>query len=155
MSITEQTSRDPEARFWDRMAERYARKPVPDQQVYETKLAKTDSRLQPGDRVRLLIANNFSWRKNGAIEKFFRSRVQSEFFSHDFADDSSIRIVKNGMLTRKSHVQLMDKLKSTGEHFDDLTWDERKVPAADRQGTTMVLAIRHWFFEGFRELERR
>ena len=29
--------------------------------------------LQPGDRVRLLIANNFSWRQNGAIEKFFRS----------------------------------------------------------------------------------
>jgi len=25
--------------------------------------------LQPGDRVRLLVANNFSWRKNGAIEK--------------------------------------------------------------------------------------
>ena len=111
--------------------------------------------LQPGDRVRLLIANNFSWRKNGAIEKFFRSRVQSEFFRHDFADDSSIRIVKNGMLTRKSHVQLMEKLKSAGDHFDDLSWDERRVPAADRHGTTMVLAIRHWFFEGFRELERR
>lgn len=111
--------------------------------------------LQPGDRVRLLIANNFSWRKNGAIEKFFRSRVQSEFFRHDFADDASIRIVKNGMLTRKSHLQLIEKLKSSGVHFDDLSWDERKVPAADRQGTTMVLAIRHWFFEGFRELERR
>jgi DNA-binding Xre family transcriptional regulator len=111
--------------------------------------------LQPGDRVRLLIANNFSWRKNGAIEKFFRSRVQTEFFHHDFADDSSIRIVKNGMLSRKSELQLIEKLKATGDHFDDLTWDERRIPAADRHGTTMVLAIRHWFFEGFRNLERR
>jgi DNA-binding Xre family transcriptional regulator len=50
--------------------------------------------LQPGDRVRLLLANNFSWRKNGAIEKFFRSRVQNEFFSHHFQDDESVRIVK-------------------------------------------------------------
>jgi len=74
--------------------------------------------LQPGDRVRLLVANNFSWRKNGAIEKFFRSHVQSEFFSHHFQDDDSVRIVK------------------------------------ERRGTTMVLAIRHWFFEGFRHLER-
>lgn len=111
--------------------------------------------LQPGDRVRLLIANNFSWRKNGAIEKFFRSRVQTEFFQHDFADDSSIRIVKNGMLSRKSQLQLIEKMKAAGEHFDDLTWDERRMPAADRHGTTMVLAIRHWFFEGFRNLERR
>ena len=111
--------------------------------------------LQPGDRVRLLIANNFSWRRNGAIEKFFRSRVQTEFFSHDFADESSIRIVKNGMLSRKSQLQLIEKLKATGEHFDDLTWDERRISAAERHGTTMVLAIRHWFFEGFRNLERR
>ena len=110
--------------------------------------------LQPGDRVRLLIANNFSWRKNGAIEKFFRARVQNEFFSHHFQDDESVRIVKNGMLTRKSVLQLIDKLKTTGDLFDDTNWDERKLPATERKGTTMVLAIRHWFFEGFREFER-
>lgn len=110
--------------------------------------------LQPGDRVRLLIANNFSWRKNGAIERFFRSRVQKEFFSHHFQDDDSVRIVKNGMLTRKSVLQLIEKLRATGELFDDATWEERKLSAMERSGTTMVLAIRHWFFEGFKELER-
>ena len=110
--------------------------------------------LQPGDRVRLLIANNFSWRKNGAIEKFFRSHVQSEFFSHHFQDDDSIRIVKNGMLTRRSQIQLIERLKAIGDLFDDTTWDERKLSATERRGTTMVLAIRHWFFEGFRHLER-
>lgn len=111
--------------------------------------------LQPGDRVRLLIANSFSWRKNGAIEMFFRKRVQTEFFSHDFQDDSSVRIVKNGMLSRKSQIQLIEKLKAIGDLFDDTTWDERKLPASDRNGTTMVLAMRHWFFEGFRHLERQ
>ena len=110
--------------------------------------------LQPGDRVRLLIANNFSWRKNGAIEIFFRKHVQSEFFSHHFQDDESVRIVKNGMLTRGSHIQLIDRLKAMGDLFDDTTWDERKLSATERHGTTMVLAIRHWFFEGFRHLER-
>ncbi len=110
--------------------------------------------LQPGDRVRLLIANNFSWRKNGAIEKFFRSHVQSEFFSHHFQDDDSIRIVKNGMLTRRSQIQLIERLKAMGDLFDDTTWEERKLSATERRGTTMVLAIRHWFFEGFRNLER-
>ena len=110
--------------------------------------------LQPGDRVRLLLANNFSWRKNGAIEKFFRSRVQNEFFSHHFQDDESVRIVKNGMLTRKSMLRLIDKLKAMGDLFDDTTWEERRLSATERKGTTMVLAIRHWFFEGFRDLER-
>lgn len=110
--------------------------------------------LQPGDRVRLLIANNFAWRKNGAIEKFFTSRVQTEFFKHHFSDDGSIRIVKNGMLSKKSQIQLIEKLKTIGELFDDTSWEERKIPANDQHGTSMVLAIRHWFFEGFRDLER-
>jgi hypothetical protein len=110
--------------------------------------------LQPGDRVRLLLANNFSWRENGAIEKFFRSRVQDDFLSHHFQDDDSIRIVKNGMLTRNGVLRLIEKLKATGDLFDDTTWDERKLSATERSGTTMVLAIRHWFFEGFKELER-
>ncbi|MDJ0759041.1 MAG: helix-turn-helix transcriptional regulator [Woeseiaceae bacterium] len=110
--------------------------------------------LQPGDRVRLLLANNFSWRKNGAIARFFRSRVQDEFFDHDFQDDESYRVVKNGMLTRKSMLQLVEKLNATGDLFDDTTWEERRLSADERKGTTMVLAIRHWFFEGFRHLER-
>lgn len=110
--------------------------------------------LQPGDRVRLLIAPNFAWRRNGAIEQFFTSRVQTEFFNHDFSDGGSIRIVKNGMLSKKSQLQLIEKLKAIGELFDDTSWDERKIPARERHGTSMVLAIRHWFFAGFQDLER-
>lgn len=45
------TSPHPDAGFWNRIAKRYARKPVPDQAAYDTKLAKTDGYLKPGDRV--------------------------------------------------------------------------------------------------------
>lgn len=142
--------------YWssDEIIQRYDISPA----EYTKYLRKLDRmkiiELLPGDRVRLLVANNFSWRKNGAIEQFFRKRVQTEFFSHDFLDDSSIRIIKNGMLSRKSQIQLIEKLKAIGDLFDDTTWDERKLPANDRNGTTMVIAMRHWFFEGFRHLER-
>ena len=46
-----QTSSYPDAYFWNRIAKRYARKPVPDQQAYESKLAKTNSFLKPTDSV--------------------------------------------------------------------------------------------------------
>jgi hypothetical protein len=49
---------------------------------------------------------------------------------------------------------LIDKLNAMGDLFDDATWEERRLSAEERKGTTMVLAVRHWFFEGFRELER-
>ena len=110
--------------------------------------------LQPGDRVRLLISNNFRWQKNGAIERFFRSKVQAEFFNNSFTADGAVRIVKDGMLSKTGQLQLVDKLRIVGDQFDEVTRDERKLSAAQRQGTTMVLAIRNWFFEGFRDLER-
>lgn len=110
--------------------------------------------LQPGNRVRLLISNNFGWQKNGAIEKFFRSQVQAEFLNSDFAGEAAVRIVKNGMLSVKSQLHLTERLHAIGDHFDDATRDERKLSANQRQGTTMVLAIRNWAFAGFRNLER-
>jgi 2-polyprenyl-3-methyl-5-hydroxy-6-metoxy-1,4-benzoquinol methylase len=39
------------ARFWDRIAARYAAKPVPDRAIYEEKLRITRDLLRPGDRV--------------------------------------------------------------------------------------------------------
>ena len=39
------------ARFWDRMADKYSKKPVPDQQVYAKKLAQTDRLLNLSDHV--------------------------------------------------------------------------------------------------------
>ena len=89
------------------------------------------------------------------MERYFNQRVQKDFFQHDFTVDGSLRIAKNGMLSRRAQRQLHDKLKSIGELFDEATWDERKIPAEDRHGTTMVLAIRQWIFEGFRDLERQ
>lgn len=111
--------------------------------------------LQPGNRVRLLVSNNFDWRKNGAIETYFRSQAQSQFFASNFDAEGATRIVKNGMLSTKSQLELADKLRSIGDMYDDVTRDERKLTADQRQGTTMVLAIRNWTFEGFRNLERR
>ncbi len=108
----------------------------------------------PGDRVRLLIANNFAWRRNGAVERFFNQRVQTEFFRHNFRSDGALRIVRNGMLSKKAQLQLGEKLKSLSERFDEATWEERKIPAEEQYGTTMVLAIRQWTFEGFKKLER-
>ena len=36
--------------------------------------------LQPGNRVRLLIANNFKWRKNGAIEQVLQKQGTDRIF---------------------------------------------------------------------------
>jgi len=51
MQNSKQIGDHPDARFWNRIAERYARKPVADIAAYKTKLAKTQSYLKPSDNV--------------------------------------------------------------------------------------------------------
>ncbi len=44
-------SKSTSSRFWDRVAERYARRPVADEAAYRTKLAKTQEYLRPDTEV--------------------------------------------------------------------------------------------------------
>ena len=99
-----------------------------------TLLARLDKmrliELQPNNRVRLLMANNFSWHTNGPIEKYFRSTIQTEFFNSSFEEDGALRVVKNGVLTMKGQADLRNRLKMLDSLFDELAEQERKYQRA-------------------------
>ncbi len=123
-----------------------------------TLLARLDKmrliELQPNNRVRLLMANNFSWNPNGPIEKYFRSTIQTEFFNTSFEESGALRVVKNGVLTSKGQADLRNRLKMIDSLFDELSEQERKIPISERHGVTMILAIRNWHLSAFSDLER-
>lgn len=110
--------------------------------------------LLPGNRVKPLIAGNFSWQNNGPIEQYFRREVQGPFFNANFTDDGCLRLVKNGDISAVARQQILERLHAVGQLFDDTVREERKLPLEQRQGTTMVLAIRHWIFDAFSQIER-
>lgn len=51
MTALTMSKTEPDARFWDRIANYYSRKAVPDQAAYQHKLDTTDTYLKAGDRV--------------------------------------------------------------------------------------------------------
>ncbi len=110
--------------------------------------------LLPANRVRLLISRSFRWLENGPIERFFRTQVQGEFFKSNFSRDGALRLVKNGDITKRGLRQLTERIQATGNLFDEICHEERKLFAEEREGTTMILAIRHWEFTAFVDLER-
>lgn len=124
-----------------------------------TLLAKLDRmkflELLPNNKVRLLIANNFHWRPNGPIERYFRSQVQTEFFNTSFDDEGAMRVVKNGLFSKKGQMDLHQRLKMIDSLFDEIDQQERRLPLKDREGVTMILAIRSWQPSLFTSLERR
>lgn len=58
--------------------------------------------LLPGNRVRRLTARNFSWRKDGPVQRFFARQIQSEFFDADFGGDGEELEFVAGSLSRAS-----------------------------------------------------
>lgn len=122
------------------------------------KLAELDrmrlAELLPGNRIRALIGINFRWQPNGPIEQFFRREVQDQFFDNAFDTPDAIRLVKSGDISDATFAQVVNRLQSAGQLFDDLAREDHAYPSDQRRGASMILAIRKWEFGAFKALER-
>ena len=117
-------------------------------------LAKLDRlkviELLPKNRIRLLVAPNFSWRENGPIQLFFQKKISQEFFNTRFSRDDECLIVLNGMFSSQSNAELQRKLKRLAREFDLLNSDDVALDLEKRHGTTLVLAMRGWQYGLFK-----
>lgn len=108
--------------------------------------------LLPKNRIRLLVAPNFSWRENGPIQLFFQQKIGQEFFNTRFNSDDECLIVLNGMLSLQSNAEFQRKLKRLAREFDLLNNDDAALDLEQRHGTTLVLAMRGWKYGLFRPI---
>ena len=111
--------------------------------------------LLPGNRIKVRLARNFTWRKGGPIQRFFESRVQEEFFSTAFIDRGEIRIMVQGSVSAKSNELMQQRLRKLAEEFDALVEEDRSLAHGLREGTTLVLAMRPWEFSQFTALRKK
>lgn len=122
------------------------------------KLAKLDRLkiidLLPHNRVKVRVAPNFSWRDDGPIQRFYKERVEAEFFNSRFAKDTERLICVNGMLSDSANVRLQRKMERLAAEFSELAEDDATLPIGERNGTTMVLAVRKWEYGLFARLKR-
>ena len=122
-------------------------------------LAKLDRlkiiELLPRNRVKLLVASNFSWRPNGPIQRFFQEKVQANFFRGRFEPDPDKLIVINGMLSSSSYAVLKRRLERAARELDGLMSDDAGLPVGEKEWTTVVLAARQWQYGPFDPLRKK
>ncbi len=111
--------------------------------------------LLPGNRIKVRLAHNFSWRKGGPIQRFFEERVQEQFFESSFLGRGELRITLQGSLSAKSNELLQQRMRKLAEEFDSLVGEDRSLDHNMRDGMTMVMAIRPWELALFTELRRK
>ncbi len=121
-------------------------------------LAKLDRlkiiELLPGNKVRVIVAKNFNWRPKGPIQKFFQTKVQSDFFKSDFQSQGEKLTFTSGLLSIGSNATLVKKMKRLVDDFNKLNDEDASLPFNERHGTSMVIAIRQWELERFQKLRR-
>ncbi len=108
--------------------------------------------LLPGDRVRLLIDKHFMWHPNGPFEQFFRTHIGKEYFNSGFDGDTACLHVMNATLSKASAAEFQRKIKRLVREFSDMNRDDASLPIDQREGTTLVTAMRHWDYGLFRHL---
>ena len=110
--------------------------------------------LQPGNRVKLMISENFRLIPGGPIQRFYERVVQSEFFDSSFGGPGEFRIFVSGMFSRDANAEIIRKIKRLAEDAHDLRKDSDGLPLAERFGCSLIMAIRPWEVKIFDELRR-
>ena len=76
--------------------------------------------LQPGNRVKLLVSRTFAWLPDGPIQHFFNDQAHNEFFRSRFNRPDEFMLVVNGMLSKSSSADVVNRLKRITREFSDL-----------------------------------
>ncbi len=110
--------------------------------------------MLPFDQVRLKTARNFAWRRAGPVQRFFTEHVLKEFLSSSFESPGEEMEFVSGMLSRKSVMHIQSRIEELAREFDGLVEADLDLPAAERFGTSLCIALRPWEFSGFTRYRR-
>jgi transcriptional regulator with XRE-family HTH domain len=111
--------------------------------------------LLPFNRVKLLTARNFTWRKNGPVQRFFETQVQREFLAAPFTGAGEQFRFVGGLLSLTGLTQMQQSIDRLAREFDELARRDAVLPLSERRACGAVFAIRPWEFSMFAGLRRK
>jgi DNA-binding Xre family transcriptional regulator len=111
--------------------------------------------LMPNNRIRVLVSRAFAWIPDGPIQRLFKEKFQSDFFSARFDGEHELMVLANGALSKPSISALLARLRKTAAEFSDMRNDDAALPWTERSPITLLLAARPWLPEFLRKYRRK
>ncbi|MCW5653985.1 helix-turn-helix transcriptional regulator [Hydrogenophaga sp.] len=110
--------------------------------------------LRPLNRYRLKLAKTFRWRPHGPVMNYFRDNVVLDYFSGGFDRAGEGLMLVHGSVSRTLAPMFLERLQRVALDFAQQHQTDQKLAERDREGYTLVLAMRSWEFEAFSQLRR-
>jgi len=108
--------------------------------------------LRPLNRYRLKLAKTFRWRPHGAVMDYFREHALLDYYSGGFDGHGEGLLLVHGSIARSLAPSFMERLQRVAQDFAQQHQADQKLPEKDREGYTLLLAMRSWEFEAFAAL---
>jgi DNA-binding Xre family transcriptional regulator len=110
--------------------------------------------LRPLNRYRLKLAKTFRWRPHGPVMNYFRENALLDYFSGGFDAPGEGVLLVHGSIGRSLAPAFLERLQRVAQDFAQQHQSDQKIAASDREGYTLLLAIRSWEFAAFSALRR-
>jgi DNA-binding Xre family transcriptional regulator len=110
--------------------------------------------LRALNRYRLKLAKTFRWRPHGPVMDYFRDNALLDYFSGGFNNAGEGLLLVHGSVSRSLAPMFMERMQRVAQDFAQQHLADQKLDAKDREGYTLLLAMRSWEFEAFGMLRR-
>ena len=110
--------------------------------------------LRPLNRYRLKLAKAFRWRPHGPVMDYFREHALLDYFSGGFEGPSEGLLLVHGSVSKALAGAFLERLQRVAQDFAQQHLADQKLPETQREGYTLLLAMRSWEFEAFSQLRR-
>jgi DNA-binding Xre family transcriptional regulator len=110
--------------------------------------------LKPLNRYRLKLAKTFRWRPHGPVMDYFRDNALLDYFSGGFDGNGEGLLLVHGSISRGLAPSFLERMQRVAQDFAQQHQSDQKLGDKDREGFTLLLAMRSWEFEAFAALRR-
>ena len=110
--------------------------------------------LRPLNRYRLKLAKAFRWRPHGPVMNYFRDNALLDYFSGGFDATGEGLLLVHGSIGRSLAPSFFERMQRVAQDFAQQHQADQKLPEKEREGYTLLLAMRSWEFAAFTRLRR-
>jgi DNA-binding Xre family transcriptional regulator len=110
--------------------------------------------LRAQNRYALKLAKTFKWRPHGPVMQFFREHAVMDYFSGGFNEASEGLLLVHGQVSTAAAPLFLERLQRLAQDFSNQHLIDQKLKPEQREGYTLLLAMRQWDFAAFEALKR-
>lgn len=110
--------------------------------------------LKPLNRYRLKLAKTFRWRTHGPVMEYFRKHALKDYFSGGFDGHGEGLVLTHGSISRSLAPSFVERMQSLAQDFSQQHLADQRLAEKERNGYTLIFAMRSWEFEVFEGLRR-